>query len=94
MKFLDKIIYSTFASFLCCHDACFSLLRFVLYSRAFGDFEYKRDGNMMVESTPEVTERRVGPHSEFLVLACDGYGGSNSFFFHTHVSFVVFLVCI
>ena len=41
-------------------------------SRAFGDFEYKIDGKMMVEIEPEIESRELQSYCDFIVLACDG----------------------
>ncbi|KAJ3124814.1 Protein phosphatase 2C 2 [Nowakowskiella sp. JEL0407] len=46
-------------------------------SRALGDFDFKTNQNLTAEaqivtSNPEITERKLEPTDEFIVLACDG----------------------
>ena len=46
-------------------------------SRALGDFEYKKDENLLpkdqlISCFPEVIVKELGPDDEFLVLGCDG----------------------
>ena len=46
-------------------------------SRAVGDFEYKKNANLgpeaqMVTAYCDITERKLNPEDEFIVMACDG----------------------
>lgn len=46
-------------------------------SRAFGDFEFKRNPHLppekqIVTANPEIHDRQISPEDEFIVLACDG----------------------
>lgn len=54
-------------------------------SRALGDFEFKKNYNLIPEaqiitSNPEVTCHEIAEEDEFLIIACDGMA---SFIFHT-----------
>jgi serine/threonine protein phosphatase PrpC len=49
-------------------------------SRALGDFQFKKNYNLipeqqMITANPDVTVHDIGPEDEFLVLACDGAFG-------------------
>jgi len=41
-------------------------------SRALGDADFKKPPNPFVSSCPEITETRLQPGDEFLLIACDG----------------------
>ena len=52
-------------------------------SRALGDFEFKKDQNLLpkdqlISGFPEVLVKELGPGDEFLVLGCDGIWESMS----------------
>ena len=46
-------------------------------SRAFGDFEYKKNKSLgpedqIITCDPEITEHQITEDDEFIVIACDG----------------------